>query len=131
MLVIMQTLYFIFYILDIKKFSESNSLYEQRVSEDLRWIAENISNFSRNKVIHILINKVDLFIVDNPNVDQVKYLEEMLKPSIDKLDVYSKNILGEYYSRLGGVYPISMKDSFLFKRYFTKVLIDIADKGVK
>lgn len=121
----------IFYLIDIKKFAEDNISYEQRVSEDLRWIAENISSFSRNKVIHILLNKVDLLIGDLPDKDQKKFLEEELKPSIDKLDEYSKNFLGEYYSRLGGVYPISMSNAFLFKTYFTKVLIDIAAKGVK
>ena len=91
-------------------------------------MGENIPEFHLNKACHIFLNKVDL-LLDGVVVDkQEDFLLTQLQKHIDELDIYAQKILGRYYDRITGIYPISMLDKYTFNIYFSKALIDIFEK---
>lgn len=111
----------IFYLIDYEKLSdkikEKREEAQERIEDDFRWLKKNISEFKAGHGIYILINKVD----ENP--------VEKIKPHLENLEISAHEILRDDYKRIDGVYPICMKDEYLFKTYFTEILQKVAQSN--
>lgn len=109
----------IFYIVSIKAVKRSSFSPRTRMYADMKWIGENLGKLKKNALVHILVNKMDLEINQNGELDKI--LNE-LKPKIDKFEKMTKTVFGAYKDRLTGVTPTSMKDGYIFAMSFPKAL---------
>jgi GTPase SAR1 family protein len=109
----------IFYMIDLKDLKKREYREQSRIYSDLKWLATNFGEMKANTLVHFMINKIDVDLLDS-----AKYKEfiERIRPKQEELEKTAKNIFGAYEKRLTGITPISMKDKHIFKTALPMVL---------
>lgn len=115
----------IFYLLDISKLIERPDETIDRLKEDFWWMASNIRHFKSSAAIHILLNKIDLYVENVPVEQMVEHIDNALSDKLEQVENLAKKIFGVHFERITGVDPISMRDQYLFSLYFTEALKSI------
>jgi len=109
----------IFYMFTIGGLRKGRYRKGTRVWRDLRWLATNMDKMKPNSLVHFLVNKIDLELVDG---DDYKTFLAEITPQLKEFETSAKSVFGDYETRLTGVSPVSMKSEYLFTQSFPKVL---------
>jgi hypothetical protein len=109
----------IFYMMTVTDLKDEKYKPGQRIYDDLKWLATNMGKFKHNTLIHFLINKIDMDLVNGEKYNE--YINE-LEPNIKEFERAAKNIFGPYESRLTCITPTSMLDDHIFAISFPKAL---------
>ena len=107
----------VFYVIDAQKVLAGDSAIpnRERVTNDLKWLAVQMAALPAGSVVHILVNKIDLFSTD----------DNRLKEYVQTLERTVAQVFGPYRRRVTGVTPISMIDGHLFTTCFAGALDEI------
>lgn len=105
----------IFYLIDYEKLTHKYEDTKKRIEDDFCWMRRNITKFSRNPYIFILMNKID---IDNSS-DKIKTL-------MGKIEKLGKECLHDYYNkRIKGIFPISMTDDKIYYYSVLNILVSM------
>lgn len=115
----------IFYLIDSEELTSEPTAVLDRVRDDLRWMAANMSTFKADARVQILFNKVDVWTHDVPIEKAMDVVRQILSEKVPVIEELAKSILGRNVSRISGISPISMLDRYLFEQGFTGALENV------
>lgn len=123
----------LFYLIDIEKIEQQNEIYIERLRDDLFWIYSHSSQMKPNSKLYLILNKIDVLVGDyKTSEDYENHISESIKNSYQLIKNIVKNIFENTnktdFNFISGIYPISMKDKYLFDKYFFHIISDIYNK---
>lgn len=126
----------LFYLIDIEKIEQKNKIYIERLRDDLFWIYSHSSQMKPNSKLYLILNKIDVLVGDyKTSEDYENHISESIKNSYQLIKNIVKNIFENTnktdFNFISGIYPISMKDKYLFDKYFFHIISDIYNKESK
>lgn len=123
----------LFYLIDIAKIEQQNEMYIERLRDDLLWIHNHIFKTKPKSKLYLILNKIDILVGEYKALeDYEKHISDSIKNSSALIKSIVKNIFGNSndndFNFVSGIYPISMKDEYLFRKYFLRIISDIYNK---
>lgn len=123
----------LFYLIDIEKIEQQNEIYIERLRDDLFWLRSHNSQMKPNSKLYLILNKIDVLVGDyKTSEDYENHISESIKHSRHLIENIVKNIFENTnktdFNFISGIYPISMKDKYLFDKYFFHIISDIYNK---